>query len=532
MASRGRREREPRRDAIREAMRRRKIDDAEVDDDAYDVDDDDAYDDDDRARAFEDVEQETTMMSERDREWADATATERATTRTLLISTEERAREREEEWSDVEREDERASLVAKEDAFADARSIFALWNAMVGASALATPWAFTESGLVLGSALAIFMGVMMAYTSSLVIRYGARRGHEDLASVAGARLGGASAARLCNVFMAAMMLQSVVVYCMMMSTSVYGVVKGLADLASHHASARDSALESAPGWAACTNTVRDAFRCWTPFTAILITAGILLGLGSFKSVEIFVGLSVLGPFFMTYLIFFMVFKSVVAEKPVLPIAPFAVWATAKKTAGVLSNCLFSHHAVIPVCRSNSKSKRNLRNLLIAYALTLVSYLLPAIAGNFSAEYVAVRRGENGSSKAANFLRVFPPSDYFTLSAHAAVTVQFITTVPLLLFILRTQVVSLLPRVPVKAEWICNLAVNVFAISVGCFCAAHPAIDIGIVLSKSGGLFGFIFAFAFPVAVHLTSSARSALGDVIHGFIIAVGFTVAASQFSP
>ena len=455
-----------------------------------------------RARAREDDDARESVSEDRARRDYDATATG------------EWAREREDEES--AREDEFAELVAKEDAFSDARKIFAMWNVMVGSSVLTTPWAFTESGLVLGSVLAVSMGMIMAYTSSLMLRYGAERGHDDLASIAGARLGRA-AARLCNVFMVAMMLQTMIVYCMMMSTSVYGVVKGLADLVSHQQSSRDFAMEN-------------DFLCWTPVTAIFITAGILLVLGSFNNMEFFVGMSALGPFFMTYLIIFMVFKSVVAEKPVLPIAPFAAWATARKTAGVLANCLFSHHAVNPVFRSHSK--RNLRNLFIAYFLTIFSYLLPAIAGNFSAEYVAVRQGDDGSSKASNFLSVFPPSDYYTLSAHAALTVRFIATVPLLLFILRTHVASLLPSVHVEAEWLCNLGVNIVAICVGCVCAAHPAIDIGIVLSRSGGVFGYIFAFALPVAVHLTSSDRSALGDVAHGFIVAFGLTVAASQLAP
>ena len=422
----------------------------------------------------------------------------------------------------------------EKDAFGDARAVFAMWNAMVGSSVLATPWAFTESGLVLGGVLAVTMALMMAYTSSLVLRYGTRGGHEDLAAMAGARLG-STVGVACNVFMAAMMLQCVVVYCCVLSTSVYGVVKGLADLLRDTTTSKALGAGASAGWAECTNSIHDAFKCWNPFTAIFITAAVLLLLSSFKNVNIFVGLSVLGPFFMTYLICFIVFKSVVAEKPVAPIAPFAVLSSAKKTAGVLASCLFSHHAVIPICRSNAKSKRNSRNVLIAYALTLLSYSLPAIAGNFSAEYVSIRRGENGSYKAANFLRVFPPSDFYTLSAHAAVTLQFVTMVPLLLFIFRTQVVGLSPNVPAKIEWAFNLAVNAFAIAVGCFCAAHPAIDIGLIISKFGALFGFIFAFAIPVLVHLKSRAaasRSWVNHAVHSFILVLGVALAVSQFTP
>ena len=411
---------------------------------------------------------------------------------------------------------------------------------MVGSAVLAVPWAFTESGLALGAASAVAMTCAMAYTATLVLRYGARGGHDDLAGMCGAALGPRARAG-CNAAMALMMAQCVVVFDMMLSTSVYGIVKGFADLAKTPATggggttalAATLASSNSTGWATCTNAARDAAKCWNPFTAVGVTAVALMCLGSLKNLDGFVAVSVLGPFFMTYLILFIVFKSVVASAPVAPIAPYANFSTFKKTAGVLSSCLFSHHAVIPVCRANSKSKNNGRNLLVAYVLALMSYLAPALAGNFSAAYVAVRRGPNGSSRAANFLRVFPPSDYYTLSAHVAVTVQFLTMVPLLLYILRTQVFGLLPQFPAKYHGAASFAVNFAAIALGSFCAAHPDIDIGMILSKCGAVFGLIFAYAAPVLVHVfgrRGNRHPLWNHIAHGTILAVGVAIALAQF--
>jgi sodium-coupled neutral amino acid transporter 9 len=441
--------------------------------------------------------------------------------------------------SDGDDDDDDASEDARASA-GDLATIFALWNTMVGSAVLAVPWAFTESGLALGAASAVVMTCAMAYTATLVLRYGARGGHDDLAGMCGAALGPRARAG-CNAAMALMMAQCVVVFDMMLSTSVYGIVKGFADLAKMPATggggttalAATLASSNSTGWATCTNAAKDAAKCWNPFTAVGVTAVALMCLGSLKNLDGFVAVSVLGPFFMTYLILFIVFKSVVASAPVAPIAPYANFSTFKKTAGVLSSCLFSHHAVIPVCRANSKSKNNGRNLLVAYVLALMSYLAPALAGNFSAAYVAVRRGPNGSSRAANFLRVFPPSDYYTLSAHVAVTVQFLTMVPLLLYILRTQVFGLLPQFPAKYHGAASFAVNFAAIALGSFCAAHPDIDIGMILSKCGAVFGLIFAYAAPVLVHVfrrRGNRHPLWNHIAHGTILAVGVAIALAQF--
>ena len=447
---------------------------------------------------------------------------------------------------DVERASSR-DVDGSDERTGDVATVLALWNSMVGSAVLAAPWAFTESGVALGVGLAIGLGGVMAYTCALVLRYGVRGDHEDAASVCGAHLG--SWARVgCNVAMAAMMTQCVVVFDMMLSTSVYGIVKGFEDLAKGGGEPRAERLnflaaamvgssnstDSRGGWATCTDSIRDAAKCWNPYTAVLVSAAVLMLLGSIRKLDVFVSMSVLGPFFMTYLICFIIFQSVVATPPEAPIEPYANFVTFKKTAGVLTTCLFSHHAVIPVCRANRKSKNNVRNLFIAYGLTLLSYTVPAVAGNFSAAYVSTRRGPHGSSRAANFLRVFPPSDYYTLSAHIAVTVQFLTMVPLLMYILRTQVIGLLPKLNAKTESTVSFLINAGVIALGSFCAAQPHIDIGVILSKCGAVFGLIFAYASPVLVHVfgrRGARHPWWNNLIHGVILALGVAVAVSQFT-
>ena len=231
--------------------------------------------------------------------------------------------------SDGDDDDDDASEDARASA-GDLATIFALWNTMVGSAVLAVPWAFTESGLALGAASAVVMTCAMAYTATLVLRYGARGGHDDLAGMCGAALGPRARAG-CNAAMALMMAQCVVVFDMMLSTSVYGIVKGFADLAKMPATggggttalAATLASSNSTGWATCTNAAKDAAKCWNPFTAVGVTAVALMCLGSLKNLDGFVAVSVLGPFFMTYLILFIVFKSVVAWAPRGPIAPEA-----------------------------------------------------------------------------------------------------------------------------------------------------------------------------------------------------------------
>ncbi|OUS42519.1 amino acid transporter protein [Ostreococcus tauri] len=396
----------------------------------------------------------------------------------------------------------------------DVRTTLALWNCMVGSSVLAAPWAFTESGLALGAALAVFIGTMMAYTSTLVLRYGVRGGHDDISAMCGAHLG--RWARVGgNVAMALMLAQTVVVFDMMLSTSVYGIVKGFAGLRRERTAALGDMYERIPRFRQVLESVHGG-RCYGDRA---LTAWRREEFGRIRCHER--RRTVLHDIF-DFLHNFQIRHSGEAGGSVSALGKFL---------HVRQDDGFSHKLHVFASCDHS----GVPNLLVAYALTLISYLVPAVAGNFSAAYVAVRSGPDGSSRAANFLRVYPPSDYYTLSAHAAITVQFLTMVPLLLYILRVQVSALIPGVPAKYESIFSFVINVSVIALGSFCAAHPRIDIGFILSKAGGIFGLIFAYTAPVLVHIFGRSRPRNGHpmwnhAIHGAIFAVGLAVAIAQF--
>ena len=45
-----------------------------------------------------------------------------------------------------------------------------IWNTMMGTSLLSVPWALSQSGLIMGLAIAIGMSLIAAYTASIILK--------------------------------------------------------------------------------------------------------------------------------------------------------------------------------------------------------------------------------------------------------------------------------------------------------------------------------------------------------------------------
>jgi hypothetical protein len=265
--------------------------------------------------------------------------------------------------------------------------------------------------------------------------------------------------------------------------------------------------------------------CFTPKTASVIVALMLFGMSTRTSADVFVKLSAFGPAFTTYLVAFVLLQSLVVENVVAPRHFFpsrggkAAFRGVATLLGACSSAFFVHHAVVPVLKTNKKSKNNMRNLVFAYILAVGTYMCVGIVGNFSSTYVAseAKREKIGlQGPSENFLNAFPTEPnkaLFAFTAHVAAALQMFTICPLLLFILRTSVYGLFfgRRAESKTTLGGIAVINAVCLFIGTLCAADKNIDVGGVVSVCGACFGFVYVFLLPSMIRLEATKDEAIG---------------------
>ena len=511
----------------------------------------------------------------------------------------------------------------------DIKIVFALWNAMVGAgSVLVFPWAMSQSGVFLGAIISPTFGFLCCvFSASRLVehsvntkknsnssnstrRSSVQHAPTDYSDVVGEWFG-KKWKRAARVGIVLLMMQSVVVYDMILSDVMFGLVSGgYSDWREQYdkewekkkknvrgggdanSSSRNSSDAGGGGVNGTATALEDALflmyddandsggngtiyatpplpaaappspfapsssskddddndhhenndlhincqktitwrsslngDCFTPKTASVIVALMLFGMSTRTSADVFVKLSAFGPAFTTYLVAFVLLQSLVVENVVAPRHFFpsrggkAAFRGVATLLGACSSAFFVHHAVVPVLKTNKKSKNNMRNLVFAYILAVGTYMCVGIVGNFSSTYVAseAKREKIGlQGPSENFLNAFPTEPnkaLFAFTAHVAAALQMFTICPLLLFILRTSVYGLFfgRRAESKTTLGGIAVINAVCLFIGTLCAADKNIDVGGVVSVCGACFGFVYVFLLPSMIRLEATKDEAIG---------------------
>ena len=524
----------------------------------------------------------------------------------------------------------------------DLKIVFALWNAMVGAgSVLVFPWAMSQSGVLLGAIISPTFGfICCVFSASRLVEHsvnansrerkgngvGNSRGRvhgapTDYSDVVGEWFG-KKWKRWARIGIVLLMVQSVVVYDMILSDVMFGLVSGgYSDWRERYDKAGDRKKQSLRGGGGrddddgtnsssgnssdggvngtmavsndplfrmyddisdsggngtiyatppplspgappspfapssssnnddeddnddhhennnlhvnCQKTItwRSSLNgdCFTPKTASVMVALMLFVMSTRTSADVFVKLSAFGPAFTTYLVAFVLLQSLVEEKVVAPRHFFPgrggkAFGGVATLLGACSSAFFVHHAIVPVLKTNKKSKNNMRNLVLAYILAVGTYTCVGIVGNFSSTYVAseAKREKIGlEGPSENFLNAFPTEPnkaLFAFTAHVAAALQMFTICPLLLFILRTSVYGLFfgRRAESKTTLGGIAVINAVCLLIGTLCAADKNIDVGGVVSVCGAIFGFVYVFLFPSMIRLEATKAEATGrEIVH-----------------
>ena len=115
-------------------------------------------------------------------------------------------------------------------------TIFSIWNTMVGSSLLTLPWAFSHSGIIVGLLIAFACAAASTYSCALIIQDG--KGDVDFSDTALKTLGrcGWFITILSSVLL---MLGATLGYYELMTQTLYPIIQGVINLASHSDTAAD-----------------------------------------------------------------------------------------------------------------------------------------------------------------------------------------------------------------------------------------------------------------------------------------------------
>ncbi|TRY74665.1 hypothetical protein TCAL_00718 [Tigriopus californicus] len=197
-------------------------------------------------------------------------------------------------------------------------------------------------------------------------------------------------------------------------------------------------------------------------------------------------------------------------------------------SGTLSMGMFIHNAIITITsRQGARKENNVRDTKIAFALVLISYLLIGVLF-----YLSFPLPKN--CIADNFLNNFHTNNPIMAVCRVFLLFQLVTVFPIIMLILRNQVLSLMPTVSQDN----NTLITFINVSTCGFCVFIAIIypNIGNIIRYSGAACGMIMMFVAPCLCHMMymreESQVHPMAIILEVIIICAGVLNFVAQFLP
>ncbi|VDM60912.1 unnamed protein product [Angiostrongylus costaricensis] len=252
---------------------------------------------------------------------------------------------------------------------------------------------------------------------------------------------------------------------------------------------------------------------------------------NFKSPTFFTKFNVLGTLSVFYLLAFTAAKlfecgfnmDFTDRESIHYAKPFS-WKFPALT-GTMTLSYFIHNAVLTILRNQHNPEHNTRDLAIGYLLAVVCYVF--IGFTFYAGFPVYR-----NCISDNFLNNFGPGDILSSTARLFLLFQMITVLPLLMFLIRSQLCYAFlgktwPGVGLVLLMNCGIICIAVAVAI-----LYP--NVGSILRYVGSFSGLMYLFALPCLVYMrklhTEGRLTSTKKIIHITIIALGFLNFCAQF--
>lgn len=430
-------------------------------------------------------------------------------------------------------------------------TIFALWNTMMGTSLLSMPWAILQAGFVAGISLLVLVALLMFYTSYLVLKSVHSEPNTkftEFSDVCKHFLG--KYPRLLALFSSLVtLLGGAIVYWILLSNFLFRIVlfihnKINPDFVNNTSSTSVQNSSLYPD-VVCSSIDSDSVkgngtdtifqRFWTEnLTVPLLLAAFLILLVNFKSTTFFTKVNSLGILSVIFLITFVIYKAVrwgvhldiglAANSSDKQYIPDFKW-TFPALTGIGALAYFVQNCVITITRNQKNPQHNIRDLGVAYFLVAFSYI-------FIGVLVFVTFPLDKDCIKDNFLNNMASDDTFAFVAHIMLFFQMTCVLPLLLFILRAQLMMAVfgSEYP-SFKHVLGLNLVMFAVCV-VFAMFLP--HIGSIIGFVGSFCGLAYAIALPCLVTMVAQYRNNsltwASLIFHSCLIILGAANFVSQF--
>ncbi|EDQ89189.1 uncharacterized protein MONBRDRAFT_32391 [Monosiga brevicollis MX1] len=425
-------------------------------------------------------------------------------------------------------------------------TILSMWNTMMGSSVLTMPWAIDQAGFGLGIFAMILMATVSYYTCTIVLSagQGGRINGEDVefAEVV-LRFLGKRYYVVAVIFSVLTIVGAAIAYWVLMSGFLYTVVdyfhdpSGSIPANSTHPSNHTAVLADAL-LGASDGTDSTWGHYWSRELVPIYLIAILFPLINFKSLTFFTKFNSLGVVSIIYILFFVLFTFFDGEHyQNSPAGGVHFHNVEEWRSGVMALCgvsslaFFIHNGCLSIMRNAAEPKHNQRDLLLAYILVCLTYLLVGVL-----YYISYAGNKDGINN--NFLQDFHKTDknfIFSLIAQLCLLLQMITVFPLLIFIVRFQVMSTFFNGNVWPSFGHVLGLNVMITTV-CVLVAIFYPHIGDILRYTGAICGCVYIFALPCLVQMEILRRqnklTVSKRVIHYLLMLLGVGILVGQFTP
>ncbi|PAA62191.1 hypothetical protein BOX15_Mlig002873g1 [Macrostomum lignano] len=455
-------------------------------------------------------------------------------------------------------------------------TIFSIWNTMMGTSLLSMPWAVKESGFAMSLVALVVMTGLTCYTAYRVLdSYNRllRRGIRvsEFSDVCRHYMG--RGGEVAAVFFSGLaLIGAVVVYWVLLSNFMYQTGQFIYNYASGQHGPDDSGptqyvlgnrtynvlcplidldesdrnrtlsedfdrLQMSPAESVWAMNGTDADeplfnRVWSktgtvPFFLLLVAWPLI----SIKSPSFFSKFNALGTVAAGYLLLFVLAKAIgwgfnmnfTSQDSLMRIQQFS--PKFFSYTGILSVALFCHCFLILLVKPAKNPKNNTRDLIIAYVCVSITYLF--VGGIFYAAYPLSK-----FCIEQNLLDNIPSSDILAFTARIFLLIQMLTVFPLLMYILRAQMMYYFYKA-VYPSWLHVLLFHIAVVGVAILVAMfYP--NIGNILRFSGAICGLAHIFTLPTVVYLISERQAArltpLKCIVHLALIAIGLANFVAQF--
>ncbi|XP_067940782.1 neutral amino acid transporter 9-like [Watersipora subatra] len=448
-------------------------------------------------------------------------------------------------------------------------TIFSIWNTMMGTSLLSMPWAIEQAGFALGVFLLILMALLTLYTS-----YRVMNSVDTIASKAGqvlefsdvckeylGRIGEISSV----MFSFVALLGAAAVYWVLMSNFLYNIVCFIyAETKESIPSSRYNSSNSYHDpYINCTDenflsgddfSEISSLHSWNwedlhngtsvappnpsdvtfhnvwdlqktvPFFLLVI----LVPLINFKSPTFLTKFNALGTISVVYLLGFVSYKTALwgFHMDFTQVPGYYARLSFPALTGVASLAFFIHSCILSIVRNQAKPEQNARDLTIAFICVTVTYCFAG--GMFYAAWPMINKGCIDQ----NFLNNFLPGDTLAFVARIFLFVQMTTVYPLILYIMRVQVMHVIFG-SIWPSWKHVAALNIGIVGI-CLIFARFLPKIGSIIRYTGAFCGLAYAFFLPATTYMLSEKNKGqltrTKIVLHSVLIIAALANFIAQF--